>query len=74
VELLGDGGTYMGEGIRVACELRPHPDLVVVLIDGFTPWPAEPPTALRVVVGLLHARGAPPPRWARAVLIAEDAA
>ncbi len=39
VELLGGGGTDMGEGITQALALRPRPSIVVVLTDGFTPWP-----------------------------------
>ena len=45
VELLGGGGTDMGAGLTKAAELRPRPDLIVVLTDGHTPWPAEPPGA-----------------------------
>jgi hypothetical protein len=48
--------------------------VVVVLTDGYTPWPAEAPQALCVVVGLLHAGGPQPPAWARTVLITEEAA
>lgn len=54
VELLGGGGTDMGEGIRRASLLRPRPSVVVVLTDGFTPWPDTPPRGLRVIVGLLE--------------------
>jgi predicted metal-dependent peptidase len=74
VELVGGGGTNMGEGIRAAAALRPRPSLVVVLTDGYTPWPSEPPLGLRVIVGLLSSSAPRPPRWARAVEITEDAA
>lgn len=76
VVLAGGGGTDMGEGLRAAMALRPRPSLVVVLTDGFTPWPERPPPA-RVVVGLLSEPGAPPPavpEWARAVVIGPDGA
>jgi hypothetical protein len=43
-----------------------------VLTDGFTPWPAEPPRGVRVIVGLKDDRGRTP-EWARTVLIGEDA-
>jgi len=43
VELLGGGGTDMGEGITQAVALRPRPSIVVVLTDGFTPWPEAAP-------------------------------
>jgi predicted metal-dependent peptidase len=69
IELLGGGGTHMGEGIAAASNLRPRPSLVVVLTDGFTPWPAEPPAGVTVVVGLLRNGQPDPPRWARTVRI-----
>jgi predicted metal-dependent peptidase len=67
--LVGGGGTDMGAGIAAALRLRPQPDVVVVLTDGHTPWPAQRPP-VRVVVGLVgqqHARQAP--SWARVVEI-----
>lgn len=69
VELLGGGGTDMGEGIEAARRLRPPPSVVVVLTDGFTPWPSEPPKGVRVVVGLLRESPMRTPAWARVVQI-----
>ena len=66
VVLAGGGGTDMAAGINAAVATRPAPDLVVVLTDGFTPWPSTPPPA-RVVVGLL-APGTAPPSWATVVV------
>jgi predicted metal-dependent peptidase len=74
VTLLGGGGTDMGEGIRTAMALRPRPSVVVVLTDGFTPWPESAPKGLRVVIGLLRQGDrqiADPPQWARPVVISE---
>ncbi len=78
VELAGGGGTDMGAGIAAAAGLRPRPSVIVVLTDGFTPWPDQPPRAVRVVVGLLSQSTLPsgrfaPPSWARIVRIEEDA-
>ena len=79
LELLGGGGTDMGAGVAAAAKLRPRPSVVVVLTDGLTPWPAEPPKGIAVVVGLIgggRARGNrawDPPEWARVVYI-DDAA
>ena len=70
VELLGGGGTDMGVGLARAAELRPRPDLVVVLTDGYTPWPEQPPKGIRVVVGLLDDQGSSPP-WAQPVLVGD---
>ena len=67
VQLLGGGGTDMRVGLDAAVALRPAPDLVVVLTDGFTPWPTAPP-AVRVVVALLGGGGSCPP-WAERVLV-----
>jgi predicted metal-dependent peptidase len=69
VRLLGGGGTDMGRGIEKAVE-DGH-DLVVVLTDGYTPWPEKPPRAT-VVVGLIHPKGEKPPEappWAKVVPI-----
>jgi predicted metal-dependent peptidase len=73
VVLGGGGGTDMGSGIEAAAALRPRPSIVIVLTDGFTPWPELPPKALRVIVGLLaqdwSRHGWQPPSWARTVVI-----
>jgi predicted metal-dependent peptidase len=80
IELLGGGGTDMGEGILQALALRPRPSIVVVLTDGFTPWPIEAPRVAKVIVGLIEGGGgmAPwvhrvpaPPSWAKVVRISE---
>jgi len=77
VQLAGGGGTDMGAGIEAAARLRPRPSIIIVLTDGFTPWPERPPAGIRVVVGLLsEAGGAPewePPAWARTVLVTSPA-
>jgi predicted metal-dependent peptidase len=76
VELLGGGGTDMGEGITQALALRPRPSIVVVLTDGFTPWPLEAPRAAKVIVGLIEGQSGgawmhhpPVPSWATVVRI-----
>lgn len=78
VDLAGGGGTDMGEGIAAAAGLRPRPSVIIVLTDGFTPWPQEPPRGIRVIVGLLREGAfAPhwqPPAWARTVVIEESGA
>ncbi len=68
VRLLGGGGTDMGAGLTKAAELRPRPDLIIVLTDGFTPWPGEPPKGIKVIVGLMDPSGTVPD-WARAIAI-----
>ena len=72
VQLVGGGGTNMGAGIEAAAGLRPRPAVTVVLTDGYTPWPAGPPKAMRVVVGLLGPGAPDAPPWARAVRVDPD--
>jgi len=54
LELTGGGGTHMGVGIHAAATLRPTPDVIVTLTDGYTGWPSTPdpaaPSALYVAV------------------------
>ena len=71
VELVGGGGTNMGAGIEAAANGRPRPGVIVVLTDGFTPWPPSAPKGVHVVVGLVGPAPPPPPPWARAVHIDE---
>ena len=72
VQLVGGGGTNMGTGILAAAALRPRPAVTVVLTDGYTPWPAEPPKGTRVVVGLIGERAPDAPPWARSVRVERD--
>lgn len=53
VKLVGGGGTDMGAGIAAAEKLGVG--VIVVLTDGYTPWPAEPPRA-ELVVALIRRR------------------
>jgi len=69
VQLVGGGGTDMGAGIAAAAALRPRPAVVVVLTDGYTPWPPLSPKGMRVVVGLLGEQAPEAPTWARAVRV-----
>ena len=64
--LFGGGGTDMRVGIAAATE-DGH-DLIVVLTDGYTPWPDTPPRA-KVVVALLANEAHQPPPWAKVVRI-----
>ncbi|MFJ8109277.1 VWA-like domain-containing protein [Streptomyces sp. NPDC096132] len=78
IPLMGGGGTDLRTGFARAVRARPSPDVVVVLTDGQTPWPAAPPPC-RTVVGLFPRQGASwqrddpdyvpdsPPGWARVV-------
>jgi predicted metal-dependent peptidase len=39
IKLSGGGGTDLRVGIAVAESLKPQPKIVIVLTDGYTPWP-----------------------------------
>jgi predicted metal-dependent peptidase len=69
VRLYGGGGTDMGAGILAALATRPKPAVIVVLTDGYTPWPPTAPKGTRVIVGLLGDHPPQAPAWARAVRI-----
>ena len=55
VQLVGGGGTDMRVGIAAAEASRPHPDVIVVFTDGYTPWP-DRPTRARLVVAIIGAQ------------------
>lgn len=69
VRLFGGGGTDMRVGIAAAEAIRPAPHVVVVLTDGYTPWPAAPGKS-RLVCGVIR-DGEPSgtPDWATTVHI-----
>lgn len=75
LELAGGGGTDLGTGIAAAAALKPRPSVMIVLTDGFTPWPERPPRGIPVIVGLLKQRSEhglwTAPEWARVVEIDE---
>lgn len=68
IKLRGGGGTDMGVGIQAAQELRPRPDILIVVTDGYTPWPAEPPRRMKVIVVLVSSDGESP-EWARTIVV-----
>ncbi|MGW4297317.1 VWA-like domain-containing protein [Micromonospora chersina] len=67
VRLAGGGGTDMRVGVTEALRHRPH--IIVVLTDGYTPWPATPPESARVIAGLIGADAPAPPDWITTVRI-----
>ena len=51
IRLEGAGGTNMGTGIAAAAETKP--DAIVVITDGWTPWPPTNPPGARNVIAAL---------------------
>jgi predicted metal-dependent peptidase len=73
--LAGGGGTDMGTGIAAARDSRPAPHIIIVLTDGYTPWPDAPPDR-PVVIGVLgrdRDRLPPTPHWAQRVEVVDPA-
>ena len=65
----GGGGTNMGVGIDAALALKPRPSVIIVLTDGYTPWPAQVPAAAVIVVLIGRRSSELPwtPPWAQRV-------
>jgi predicted metal-dependent peptidase len=69
VAIGGGGGTNMGVGIEAALALKSRPDVVIVLTDGYTPWPSIEPRAavIAVLIGRLSSHLPATPDWAQRV-------
>ena len=69
IEMTGGGGTDMRLGIDAALKLRPRPDIIVVVTDGYTPWPAAPVAAkvIACLVGKNPDKGAP--KWIKTIVV-----
>ena len=66
--LIGGGGTNMGEGLTTVAEkVRPRPHLTIVITDGLTDWPAQKPRGLGRVLVVLTRHGEPAPAWATTI-------
>lgn len=64
-KLSGGGGTDMRVGISLMAKLKDPPSVVVVLTDGYTPWPAVAPKGMGVIAALVGGNGALSqiPKW-----------
>jgi predicted metal-dependent peptidase len=69
VVLAGGGGTDMRVGITKALEGREKPHIVIVLTDGYTPWPETALGQTRVIAGLVGANAPMPPSWMETIRI-----
>lgn len=70
--LAGGGDTDMEVGIARAVSLRPRPDVVVVLTDGYTDWPQERIRGVRVVAGIVGTGSGDPPAWIKTVHVSKE--
>lgn len=72
VLLQGGGGTDMRVGIDAAMAQHDKPDAVVVITDGYTPWPDEPLKGATLIVALTDEAAADQvPAWARKVVVTQ---
>jgi len=68
VQLTGGGGTDLRVGVAEALKHRPH--VVIVLTDGFTPWPGAPLESTRLIAALIGPAAPEPPAWITTVRVA----
>ncbi len=68
ITLGGGGGTDMRVGIAAALAAPERPGIVVVLTDGFTPWP-EGNLPCRLIAALIGPAAPEPPTWVETVRI-----
>ncbi len=52
ISLLGGGGTDLTVGIEALSSLSDPPTVIIVLTDGWTPWPAAAPKGSRLICGV----------------------
>lgn len=68
ITLAGGGGTDMRVGIEAALAMPDRPSVVIVLTDGFTPWPRESPSC-RLIAALIGSEAPEPPAWVESVRV-----
>jgi len=70
---VGGGGTDMATGIHQAIDAHPRAAAVVVITDGYTPWPVDPirrPVVVAVITG--ESRHDSTPEWIDSVEVCDD--
>jgi hypothetical protein len=60
IKLKGGGGTDMGVALATLTEYRPKLDIIILMTDCITPWPAERPKGAIVVVRIGEEGTLPP--------------
>ena len=70
----GGGGTDLGVGIEAAAAVKPVPRILIILTDGFTPWPKTVSQKIEKVIICLTSHGAKNdvPDWAEVIMIEEE--
>jgi len=64
----------MGVGIEAAAHLLPTPRILIILTDGFTPWPNTINQKIEKVIICLtsHQAKKDVPEWAEVIMIEEE--
>ncbi len=68
----GRGGTDMRVGIEGAMKLRPKPNIIITLTDGYTPWPDHEPGDVRLIAAIMGGGTEGVPEWMKVVHIDES--
>ena len=63
IKLAGGGGTDMRVGIDRALRSGARPHIILVLTDGFTPWPEVPLHSTKLIAALIGTQPPTPPPW-----------
>lgn len=71
IKTKGGGGTDMRKGIAHALKGKPRPEVIVVVTDGYTPWP-ESPISAKLVIALTVPYRDETPKWAKTVVISDE--
>jgi len=73
INFQGGGGTNMISGIDAAMSMRPLPQIVIILTDGYTPWPeAKPKGCDHFIAALTDEKTKQSlPHWITAVSLAD---
>lgn len=69
ITIAGRGGTDMRVGVEAALDRAVRPHAIIILTDGYTPWP-EPLTGINVIAALIGKSRCKPeqvPAWIRVV-------
>ena len=70
IKLAGRGGTDMRLGIEAALAKADKPHAIIVLTDGYTPWPDKQPPGVRVIAALVGTNVCESvPEWMRVVRV-----